>query len=134
MVVLYIFMVLLGAFPAGITIWRMRKAMKFKKNGIATDSIIRSITTQRIHRATFDIVHFEYTDRATGRIYPGKATTSQGKFKRGDRLEIYYLPHDPSKMTVSGGKYYIPMLVFCILLFLFVLFAVYKIDELANPK
>ncbi|HEX2630229.1 MAG TPA: DUF3592 domain-containing protein [Chitinophagaceae bacterium] len=129
MIFIYIGMILLAALPATMVIWRMRKAIHIKKNGIATDAYVTSIITQRLSKTTFDIVHMEFRDRATGKTYTSKATTTVGKHKRGDRMTIYYLPNDPSKNSPIGGKMYIPMLIFCIILFLFVLFAVYKIDE-----
>jgi hypothetical protein len=129
MIFIYIGLILLGALPATIVIWRMRKTMHIKKNGIATDAYVTSIITQRFSKTTLDMVHLEFRDRATGRTYTSKATTAVGKHKRGDRLTIYYLPNDPSKNSPIGGKTYIPILIFCIVLFLFVVFAVYKIDE-----
>jgi hypothetical protein len=129
MVFIYIGMILLAAVPLSMVIWRMRKSIRIKKKGIATDAFVTGITTHRIHRATFDVLKLEYRDRVMGRTYTGKATVATGKNKRGDRMTVYYLPDDPSVMTPVGGKTYIPVLILCIILFLFVIFAVYKIDE-----
>jgi hypothetical protein len=43
-----------------------------------------------------------------------------------------YLPEEPSKIVVDGGQGYWPMLIFSILNFMFVLFAVYKIAEMVE--
>lgn len=129
MIFIYIGLILIAALPGAIVIWRMRKASRIKKNGIATDAFVTNIVTQRFSRSSMDLVTLEFRDRTTGRAYTSKATTTVGKHRIGDRMTIYYLPNDPSKNSPIGGRTYIPILIFCIILFLFIVFAVYKIDE-----
>ena len=65
--------------------------------------------------------------------YPGKATTQAGKFRVGDTIGVVYLPANPAKYAIAdtrGG--FTAMLIFCIILFLFVLFAVYKINGMVQ--
>lgn len=133
MVFLYIFLVLVSAFPLVLTIYRMRNAAEVRKNGIFTDAFVTGIRTIQIKNSRLDIVTFEYKERITGRNHAGKTTTASGKHRYGDRLTVAYLPSKPSVYTVEGTKQgYIAVLIFCILLFLFVLFAIYKIDEMVT--
>jgi Protein of unknown function (DUF3592) len=133
MLIIYILLILLAAFPVGLTIWRMRRTAFIKKTGIHTNGIITSIRTVRIKSSLTDIITFEYKDRATGRPYNGKATSQSGKYKRSDMMEVAYLPSNPAKYAITNTKgAYTIMLIFCIILFLFVLFAVYKINEMVQ--
>jgi hypothetical protein len=133
MVWIYIFMIALAAVPLTITIYRMRKAGNIKKHGVHVDAIVKDKRAVRIGKSPIDMLTLEYKDRATGRPYYGKASTGQGKFKIGDRMPVAYLPDDPAKYAVLKTGYW-PVLVFCIILFLFVIFAVYKIDEMVSGK
>ncbi len=80
-----------------------------------------------------DIIRIEYKDRTTDLPYPGKATTQAGKFKVGDTIGVVYLPANPAKYAIADTKGgFTAMLIFCIIIFLFVLFAVYKINEMVQ--
>ncbi|MGB3089165.1 MAG: DUF3592 domain-containing protein [Chitinophagaceae bacterium] len=133
MVIIYILLILLAAFPLGLTIWRMRRAAFIKKTGIHTNGYATSIRTVRIKSSLTDVVSIEYKDRATGLPYPGKATTEAGKFRVGDTIGVVYLPANPAKYAIAdtrGG--FTALLIFCIILFLCVLFAVYKINGMVQ--
>ena len=133
MIYIDIGMILLAAFPMLLTIWRMRRTALIRKNGIHCNGNINSIRTIRMKSSYLDLLTIEYRDRATGRTFPAKATTSQGKYKRGDLIGIAYLPAQPSKYALTDTKGgFTFMLVFCIIIFLFVIFAVYKIDEMVK--
>ncbi|MDZ4795516.1 MAG: hypothetical protein SGI83_14640 [Bacteroidota bacterium] len=133
MAFIYIGLILLAAFPMVLTIWRMRWAAKIKKSGIYTDSVVTHISTLRMPRAaTMDILTLEYKDRATGKAYKGRATVAYMKYKIGDTMPVVYLPDRPAKYAIDTKKAYWAVLIFSIILFLFVLFAVYKIDEMVR--
>jgi len=110
MLIFYILLILLAAFPLGLTVWRIRRDAHIKKKGIHTSGYITSIRT-----------------------YTGKASSKAGKYKRSDTMGVAYLPNDPAKYAITDtGRGYTVMLIFCILVFLFVLFAVYKIDGMVK--
>ena len=133
MIGIYIFLIALTAFPLILTIRRMLVASTIKKNGIHTDGVITHITTIRTGRGgAMDILTLEYKDRATGHPYKGKATVAPNKYQIGDTMAVVYLPEKPSKYAIDTKKAYWAVLIFCIILFLFVLFAVYKIDEMVK--
>lgn len=130
MLIIYILLILLAAFPMLLTIWRMRNAAYIKKNGVLTDATVAKITTLRTRRGIVDFITLQYTDKATGQLYDGKATISHQKVKEGDLMPLMYLPNKPSKYAIDTKKGYTILLVFSILIFLFIVFAVYKIQEM----
>ncbi len=133
MIALYILLIVLAAFPLILTIWRMRAAAKIKKNGMYTDSIVTHISTIRTGRGgAIDILTLEYKDRATGKPYNGRATVTINKYKIGDTMPVVYLPNKPAKYAIDTKKAYWAVIIVCIILFLFVIFAVYKIDEMVQ--
>lgn len=133
MLIFYILLILLAAFPLGLTVWRIRRDAHIRKTGIHTSGHITSIRTVRLKSSLTDIISIEYRDRATGRIYTGKASSKTGKYKRSDTMGVAYLPNDPAKYAITDtGRGYTVMLVFCILVFLFVIFAVYKIEGIVR--
>ncbi len=135
MIWIYIFLPLLGAFPLVLTARRMWVAGKIKKEGVYTNGIIHHIDKFRMPRGgSFDILRIEYKDRATGMAYKAKATVSPGKYRLGDPLEVIYLPKQPAKYAIDSKGGNMGMLIFCIIIFLFVCFAVYKIQEMMAGK
>lgn len=133
MLIFYILIILLAAFPLGLTLWRIRRDAHIRKTGIHTSGHITSIRTVRLKSSLTDIITIEYKDRSTGRTYNGKASSKAGKYKRSDTMEVAYLPNNPAKYAITDtGRGYTVMFIFCILVFLFVLFAVYKIDGMVK--
>jgi len=99
------------------------------KSGIATDAFITHVSTRRIGKTTMDILTLEYTDTA-GRRHPAKATVSVGKYRPGQRMPVKYLHQKPARYAFDNGKGYWAILIFCILLLMFTIFASYKINEM----
>jgi hypothetical protein len=133
MIAIYISLIALAAFPLVLTIWRMQVAAKIKKNGVHTNGVVKHINRIRMGRGgSMDILTLEYKDGATGKPYNGKATVTPDKYKIGDAMAVVYLAEKPSKYAIDTKKAYWAVLIFCIILFLFVLFAVYKIDEMVR--
>ena len=133
MTFIYIFMIFLSAFPVLLTSWRMRRAAMIKKNGIHTDAIGTKVKSIRLRHSPIDILTLEYKDRATGQSFYGKATVHYMRNKPGDRITVAYLPDKPATYAVADTKKgFTGILIFTIILFLFMLFAVYKIDEMVR--
>lgn len=78
---------------------------------------------------THDIVYFLYLPAGAGSYLQGNYVTKMGKHRRGDLLEIYYLPARPQQHAVPGSKGETGFFIFTLLIFLFVIFACYKIHE-----
>lgn len=131
MTIIYLLLLPLAAFPLVLTAWRMKSSAKIQKNGVLTTAVITHITTFRARPgANLDFLRLEYKDGATGKAYKGKATAAHLTYKVGDTMPLTYLPDKPSKYAIDTKKGYLGILIFCIILFLFSIFAAYKIDEM----
>ena len=130
MIYIFIAMLLLAAFPVSITIWRIRKTAHIRKHGTHVNATVTGIRSIRFKNTYIDMVYFEYQDRLTGQAYAGKTTSARGKYHSGDRLPLVYLPDKPKEHALDMKGGYTGMLVFTILVFLFVVFAVYKINQM----
>lgn len=80
-----------------------------------------------------DILTLEYKDHVTNQAHKGRTTVSFQKYKTGNTMPVVYLPGKPSKYAIDTNKAYWAMLIFCIILFLFIVFAVYKLNEMVQP-
>jgi hypothetical protein len=133
MAFLYVVLIVLAAFPLVLTIWRMRVAATIQKKGIHTNAIVIHIHSLRTRPGgMIDILTLEYKDRVTGQSFKGKATVTHQQYKTGGMMPVVYLPDKPSTYAIDTKKAYWVVLIFCILFFLFVIFAVYKINEMAH--
>lgn len=131
MIFAYILIIGLPAICIFFIIKKMRKAISIQRDGVATDAVITNVTTQRFGKGSVDILKLEYAD-TTGRCYPAKATVGVGEYRIGQSLPVKYLPHNPVQYSFDNVKTYWGILIFLILLFLFSIFAVYKIDEMVK--
>lgn len=120
-------MIGLPAFLIFVTLKKIKKANAIKKYGITTDAFILNIVTRRFNKNSMDILTLEYKD-AAGRCHPAKATIQVGKFRVGQRMPIKYLPQNPAQYAFDNISGYWFVLVICILLLLFMIFASYKIN------
>lgn len=131
MLYLYILLPLFGALPLIVTLFKMRRARNVTNNGVTTEAVVvQVILWGTTIRNMVDTLILQYKVEATNEIYQGKATASRGHYKVGDKMSIAYLKDPPYNMTVKGANVYIPILIFTILIFLFVIFAMFKIEEL----
>jgi len=131
MIFVYIFIIGLPAFLIFLTIKKMRKAKNIQQHGITTDAFILNVTTRRMNKTSMDILTLEYTDTA-GRRHPAKATVTAGKYRTGQRMPIKYLRENPTQYAFGDSSGYWFVLIFCILLFGFMIFASYKINEMVQ--
>lgn len=131
MLLLYILLPLFGALPLIVTLLKMRRARRITNNGVTTQAIVvKVIPWGTTIRNMVDTLILQYTVDATNEIYQGKATASRGQYKIGDTMSITFLKSPPYNMTVKGANVFIPILIFTILIFLFIIFAMFKIGEL----
>jgi hypothetical protein len=128
MIFVYIIIIGLPALLIFFILKKMKKVNNIKKQGITTDAFITHISTRRMGKTTVDVLTLEYKD-AAGRRHPAKATIQVGKYRMGQRIPIKYLPQNSAQYGFDDVSGYWFILIFCILLFLFALFAVYKINE-----
>jgi len=110
------------------------RARTIKQRGIKTQVVITHITLINFSKGASDNLTLEYND-STGIRHRAQATTVPGQYKPGDTTPLRYLDNKPSYYTIDGmeqGQWVI--LVFCILLLAFSIFASYKIDEMVQSS
>ncbi len=133
MIIIYVLLLILAALPLWKTFRYIQKEKRIRQHGINASGVVTHIHTTAMRRGpTVDQVQIEYASNIHGHFHKSSITATHKKFKHGESVPVKYLPEDPSKILVDGGQGYWPMLIFSILIFLFVIFAVYKIDEMVK--
>lgn len=131
MIILYIVIILIGAFPLFKTIRYILLEEKIRKTGISTMGVVIHVHTTRYPKGpAIDRVHTRYSSNITGHYHEANFTATYNKYRVGQSIPVKYLPQSPDKIVVAEKRGYWPMLIFTVLLFLFVVFAVYKINEM----
>jgi hypothetical protein len=135
MIYVYIFMIAMGALPMTMFLIRRKKYYHVIKNGTPISAQVTDVRTIHLSRGgTYDRVIFAYLPAGSNQYYSGQFAIKVGKYKRGDHLDIFYLPQEPQKNAVPGSKGDTAILIFMIAIFLFVLFACYKINEMVGDQ
>lgn len=129
MILLYILLILIGSIPLWKTIRFILLEEKIRREGISTTGIVTDIRTKKFHKGpTTCRIHIRYNSNIPGQYHEASFVTSPHKYKREQSISLKYLPEKPDKIIVAAKRGYWSMLVFSMLIVLFVLFAVYKID------
>ncbi len=130
---LYLFLIVLGSLPMLATLKRIVRYRAVKKTGINTIGTITTIHTKGAYKGgSYDRLTISYLNRATGQPEVGQTTTVSRKYRVGDRIPIAYEHDKPDIIIPMDVAAFGPMLGFSILLFVFVLFATYKIREMVE--
>jgi hypothetical protein len=133
MILLYIIIILLGIIPLWKTISFILLEEKIRKDGISTTGIVSDIQTKKFHKGpTTCRIYIRYNSIIAGQYQEASFVTSPHKYKRGQSISLKYLPEYPDKIIVAAKRGYWSMLVFSILIALFVVFAMFKIDGMLN--
>jgi hypothetical protein len=130
MIFVYILITGLPAVLVFFTIKKIVKARAVERHGIETIAEITHIALQKSSKGSSDRLTLEYSDN-TGKRHAATASTLAGQYKPGSTMPLKYLRHNPSHYTIEGmqqGQWVI--LIFCILLLAFAIFASFKIDEM----
>lgn len=134
MIIVYGFIIGIPTLLILIAIKKIIKVRSIAKHGIKTNAVITHIRMIRFSKSTIDKLTLEYTDY-TGTRHPAKATTVPGHYKTGNTMPLKYLDNKPSAYTIDDtqqGDWV--LLIVCVLLLAFTIFASYKIDELVQSS
>lgn len=135
MITLYIIIILLGALPLGRTIGFVLLEEKIRKSGIATSGVVTNIHAVKHYKGPVtDTVHVRYNSIIPGQYHEANFVTKHSRYRVGQTVPVKYIPEQPNKIVVASTRGYWAMLIFTTLLFLFVFFAVYKIDEMVKSN
>ncbi len=134
MIIIYILLIVFAALPLLKTIRYIRLEERIRKIGVSSTAVVTNIVTSRYSRnaAKTDRMQVQYQCRVHGQFHDASFTEFHGKYKMGDHVPVLYLPEQPSKIVVSKKRGYWLSLIFSILILLFMVFAVYKIDEMVQ--
>ena len=134
MFIIYSFVIGVPALLIFLTLRKIIKVRNIEKYGIKTNAVVTHIRSIRSGRNWSDKLTLEYTDY-TGIRHSAKATTVPGHYKTGNTMPLKYLDNKPSAYAIDNtqqGDWV--LLVVCILLLAFTIFASYKIDELVQSS
>lgn len=130
MIFIYILLVGTGALPLIFFLIGRRNYRYILANGIETTAEVTDVRTNRYQRGpTYDQVYFAYLPAGSAAYRSGVYKFKTGTYRRGDRLVIFYLPQHTDKYAIPGSKGEIPMLIFMVVIFLFTIYACFKIKE-----
>jgi hypothetical protein len=133
MVLVYLIIIGLPAVLVFIFIKKVIRARTIEQHGVRTNAVITFIMPVSFGEGSSDNLILEYTDN-TGKCHSAKAMTVQGQYKPGDTMPLRYLNDTPSAYTIDGMQQsHWALLIFCILLLAFAIFASYKLDEMVPP-
>lgn len=129
---IFVLLILLAAMPLAITFIRWQKLQHIRRTGNKATGVVVSKRTMTVKRGRpIENVQVEFR-RNDGTICHGHAYAAMGKFRIGQPATVFYLPDQPARIVLSGGLGLGPMFIFSAALLLFVVFAVYKLDEMAK--
>jgi hypothetical protein len=135
MIFIYILLVVAGALPL-ISFLIGRKNYRFiLANGIETTAEVTHVRTNRYHKGpTYDQVYFSYLPAGSITYKSGVYKFKTGTYRSGDRFNIFYLPQYPHKHAIPGSKGELPVMIFMVLFFLFIIYACFKINEMVGDS
>lgn len=121
---------LFGFLPMVIVLYKKNRVKKILDTGLPATATVYKILGPVGKRHT-DIVYYSFIAR-NGAQYTGVLTTKVGAYHVSDTLQVWYLQSEPNKNTVKGAWGSSFILIFVIIIAVFVLFAVYKINEMVQ--
>jgi hypothetical protein len=134
MIIVYGFIIGIPTLLVLFAIKKIIRARRIAKHGIKTNAVITHIRMIRFSKSTSDKLTLEYTDNK-GTRHSTKATTVPGHYKTGNTMPLKYLDNKPSAYAIDNTQQADwVLLVVCILLLAFTIFASYKIDELVQSS
>ncbi len=126
--VVLFFVALLGFLPLAIILFKKNRVKKILATGVCTTAIVYDV--RRMSRAGSELVSYQFNVQSHTKTCTGKLMVPYGKYKIGDMLDVYYLPANPRRSTVTGAWGSPVIVVFGVVIALFILFAVYKMYEM----
>lgn len=132
MVFVYLFIIGIPGILVCLSIIKIARAKNICRNGTHTQGVVTQIALLHFSKGSFDNVVLEYQD-SNGKYHAAKITTTPGQYNRGDAIPLKYLQHKPSQYIIDGMKQgQWGILIFSALLLAFMIFASFKICELAE--
>jgi hypothetical protein len=130
MTALYLFLIALASLPMLATLKRIVRYRAIQKSGITTMGTVTGIHTGGAYKGgSYDKLTVSYLNQTTGQPEVGQTSAVSRKYRVGDRIPVAYKDDNPTSLIPMDRAGFGSMLVFSIVLFLFVVFSIYKIRE-----
>lgn len=125
-----IFVALFGFLPLTIILYKRSRVKKMLTRGMRAKAIVYDV--RPFSRSAAEVVYYWFNAPNNTQQYTGSLTIKHGLYKKGDVLDVYFLPGNPKRSTVNGA-WGSPVIVgFGVAIAAFVLFAVYKMYEMVQ--
>ena len=129
----YTILLLAGALPFTVFLMKRTRYRRILREGISTTAQVTQVRRISMNKGpVYDQVFYAYLPAGSIQYQSGMHKYSAGKFRSGDTFEIFYLAEKPSKHAIPGSKGETAFLIFTILFFLFIIYACFKISEMAG--
>lgn len=122
-------MALSGFLPLAVYLYNKRRTDRILANGRITQGLVYD--KQRSVKRNYEIVYYSFM-APDGTQHKGRLTTSPGKYRRTDSIEVYFLPEDPRQHTIKGNWNSNWFLLFVVLIAVFVLYGAYRLYRQVN--
>lgn len=127
--IILLILALFAFLPLSIFLYKKRRVEKILKEGKSITAIIFDIVAGYKYR--YEVVHYYFT-AANGKQYKGKLTTTPGKHRIRETIEVFYLPENPKRNTVKGAWGSTVFLIFMIVITIVVLWMTYKLFQMVS--
>jgi len=130
MIFIYLFIIGLPCMLVIFISKKVKRTRSIAMHGIKVDAVITQVILQHFSKGSYDKIMLEYKDHVHA-CYKASTSSKPGRYKVGDNIAAMYLPDKPADYIIGDVKegYWI-LLLFSVLLLLFAVFAVYKINEM----
>jgi hypothetical protein len=133
MVIISLILIVVGALPLIVFLVKRKSYRNIINKGNPINAVITETRLVRFNKGnTLENIYYVFLPPGSNQYFQGMFSAPVGKHKKGAELQVYYLPGQPQKNAVPGSKGEIIMLLFTIIIFLFMIFASYKIYEILN--
>ena len=127
--ILIVLMALMGFLPLAVFLYKKRQTDRILTRGCTTQGYVYD--KYRSVKRNYETVYYSFI-APDGTRQKGRLTTSPGKYRRTDSIEVYYLPEDPRQHTIKGDGNSNWFLLFVILIAVFVLYGAYQLYKQVN--
>lgn len=128
----YALCLIIGAVFLVIGIFMLNKNAEFKKNGVKTTASILSISEEYDSGDTIYYITIKYL--ANGKEYQKVIQEFSASLEVGEKVEIYYLPSNPTEILIEKLDNVLPIAITCVGGVVFVLGIVLIIGHYRKKK
>lgn len=119
-------MILLGFVPFAITLFKWKRILRMRKEGIKTTAVVKEIYSYSSRGFNRMLIEFPLEN---GQLVSQEIIAGGSPYAAGKELPLIYEKNNPAKNILDPGKSYFVVIGFTLLVAAFMIFAVYKIKK-----